>query len=163
MSLIVTPLIYQAPEMFFRIGCFKLYMQTKYRTTQKIFVIPGANKAAETPKLPSWKITETSIPNLYRRIFCLSQNGYFCCNCVVKSGVLKFFTSCLYNHYSSHQGLKIIAREEVSSMLFAPKEKGQGLVEYALILVLVAVVVIVILALLGPAIGNIFSNIMESI
>jgi pilus assembly protein Flp/PilA len=36
-------------------------------------------------------------------------------------------------------------------MLFAPKEKGQGLVEYALILVLVAVVVIVILALLGPA------------
>ncbi len=36
---------------------------------------------------------------------------------------------------------------------------GQGLVEYALILVLVAVVVIVILSLLGPAIGNIFSNI----
>ncbi len=48
-------------------------------------------------------------------------------------------------------------------MLFAPKEKGQGLVEYALILVLVAVVVIVILALLGPAIGNIFSNVMKSI
>lgn len=42
-------------------------------------------------------------------------------------------------------------------------EKGQGLVEYALILVLVAVVVIVILALLGPAIGNIFSNIVNSI
>ncbi|GAB4499796.1 MAG: hypothetical protein OHK0052_15270 [Anaerolineales bacterium] len=48
-------------------------------------------------------------------------------------------------------------------MLFSAKEKGQGLVEYALILVLVAVVVIVILALLGPAIGNIFSNIMTSI
>jgi pilus assembly protein Flp/PilA len=48
-------------------------------------------------------------------------------------------------------------------MLFAPKEKGQGLVEYALILVLVAVVVIVILALLGPAIGNIFSNIVTMI
>jgi len=48
-------------------------------------------------------------------------------------------------------------------MLFAPKEKGQGLVEYALILVLIAVVVIVILALLGPAIGNIFSNIVRSI
>ncbi|MEN4013397.1 MAG: pilus assembly protein [Chloroflexota bacterium] len=48
-------------------------------------------------------------------------------------------------------------------MLFAPKEKAQGLVEYALILVLVAVVVIVILALLGPAIGNIFSNIMAAI
>jgi pilus assembly protein Flp/PilA len=53
-----------------------------------------------------------------------------------------------------------IARKEVTIMLFAPKEKGQGLVEYALILVLVAVVVIVVLALLGPAIGNIFSQIM---
>jgi pilus assembly protein Flp/PilA len=48
-------------------------------------------------------------------------------------------------------------------MLKALKEKGQGLVEYALILVLVAVVVIVILALLGPAIGNIFSNIMQAV
>ena len=48
-------------------------------------------------------------------------------------------------------------------MLFAPKEKGQGMVEYALILVLVAIVVIVILALLGPAIGNVFSNIVSNI
>ena len=37
-------------------------------------------------------------------------------------------------------------------MLFAPKEKGQGLVEYALILVLVAIVVIAVLMLLGPII-----------
>jgi len=47
-------------------------------------------------------------------------------------------------------------------MLYAPKEKGQGLVEYALILVLVAVVVIAILTLLGPAIGNVFSDVMNS-
>ena len=40
---------------------------------------------------------------------------------------------------------------------------GQGIVEYALILVLVAVVVIVILALLGPAIGEVFSNIVNAI
>lgn len=46
-------------------------------------------------------------------------------------------------------------------MLFLPREEGQGLVEYALILVLVAVVVIVILALLGPTIGNIFSNLIR--
>lgn len=45
-------------------------------------------------------------------------------------------------------------------MLFAPKEKGQGLVEYALILVLVAVVVIVVLALVGPAVGGVFSTIL---
>jgi pilus assembly protein Flp/PilA len=47
--------------------------------------------------------------------------------------------------------------------LYLPREEGQGLVEYALILVLVAVVVIVILALLGPAIGNIFSNIVNAL
>jgi pilus assembly protein Flp/PilA len=48
-------------------------------------------------------------------------------------------------------------------MLYMPREEGQGLVEYALILVLVAVVVIVILALLGPAVGNIFSNIVNTL
>jgi len=48
-------------------------------------------------------------------------------------------------------------------MLYLPREEGQGLVEYALILVLAAIVVIVILALLGPAIGNIFSNIVSAI
>lgn len=46
-------------------------------------------------------------------------------------------------------------------MLFAPKEKGQGLVEYALILVLIAVVVIVVLALMGPAIRDIFQTIID--
>lgn len=48
-------------------------------------------------------------------------------------------------------------------MLFAAKEKGQGLVEYALILVLIAIVVIVALTLLGPQIGNIFSEISTSL
>jgi pilus assembly protein Flp/PilA len=48
-------------------------------------------------------------------------------------------------------------------MLFLPREEGQGLVEYALILVLVAVVVIVILALLGPEIGQIFSEIVDAL
>jgi len=43
------------------------------------------------------------------------------------------------------------------------REKGQGLVEYALILVLVAVVVIAILAILGPTIGNVFSRIVETL
>lgn len=48
-------------------------------------------------------------------------------------------------------------------MLFAPKERGQGLVEYALILVLVAIVVIAALMILGPIIGNIFSTINQSL
>jgi pilus assembly protein Flp/PilA len=51
----------------------------------------------------------------------------------------------------------------VVDLLFVVRQRGQGLVEYALILVLVALIVIVILALLGPAIGNIFSNIVSLI
>ena len=41
--------------------------------------------------------------------------------------------------------------------------KGQGLMEYAIILVLVAVVVIVFLALLGPAVGNMFSQVVAGL
>lgn len=48
-------------------------------------------------------------------------------------------------------------------MLFLHREDGQGLVEYALILVLIAVVVIVILTLLGPAIGDVFSDILDGL
>ena len=48
-------------------------------------------------------------------------------------------------------------------MFFMPREKGQGLVEYALILVMVALVVIVILALLGPAVGAVFSNVVSQL
>ena len=44
-------------------------------------------------------------------------------------------------------------------MLYLPREEGQGLVEYALILVLIAVVVIVVLQLLGTRVSGIFSNI----
>ncbi|OFX11812.1 MAG: pilus assembly protein [Anaerolinea sp. RIFOXYB12_FULL_60_12] len=42
-------------------------------------------------------------------------------------------------------------------------QKGQGLVEYALILVLVAIVVFAVLMLLGPVIGNTFSSISNSL
>ncbi len=48
-------------------------------------------------------------------------------------------------------------------MLFLSSERGQGLVEYALILVLVAIVVIAILLLLGPIIGNVFSTVVNSL
>jgi pilus assembly protein Flp/PilA len=42
-------------------------------------------------------------------------------------------------------------------------EKGQGLVEYALILVLVAIVVLAVLLILGPTVGNAFSNIVANL
>lgn len=48
-------------------------------------------------------------------------------------------------------------------MLCAPQEKGQGLVEYAIILSLVALLVIAVMRLLGPKVGNTFSRISSSI
>ncbi|HAY85563.1 MAG TPA: pilus assembly protein [Chloroflexi bacterium] len=48
-------------------------------------------------------------------------------------------------------------------MLFAPKEKGQGLVEYALIIVLIAIVVIVAMQFLAPTIGNVFTEIADTL
>ena len=56
-----------------------------------------------------------------------------------------------------------IYKKGENPMLFAPKEKGQGLVEYALILVLVAIVVIAALMILGPIIGNVFSKVNSSL
>ena len=38
-------------------------------------------------------------------------------------------------------------------------QRGQGLMEYALVLALVAVVIIAILTLFGPQIGNMYSRI----
>ena len=39
-------------------------------------------------------------------------------------------------------------------------EVGQGLVEYALILVMVSVVMVILLSVMGPGIRNIFANIL---
>nr|PZM91734.1 MAG: Flp family type IVb pilin [Thermocrispum agreste] len=46
---------------------------------------------------------------------------------------------------------------------FFAKEEGQGLVEYALILVLIAIVVIGILTLLGNRVSAVFSEINEGL
>jgi pilus assembly protein Flp/PilA len=43
----------------------------------------------------------------------------------------------------------------------AREDHGQGLVEYALILVLVAMVVIVVLVLFGPGISDIYANVID--
>jgi len=52
--------------------------------------------------------------------------------------------------------------EEVTFM-YLPHEEGQGLVEYALILMLVALVVLVILTVLGPQVGNMFSKVTNGL
>jgi pilus assembly protein Flp/PilA len=57
-------------------------------------------------------------------------------------------------------------KKEVSVMkksLLRKSQKGQGLVEYSLIIALVAIVVIAILVLMGPQIGQIFSTITHGL
>ena len=48
-------------------------------------------------------------------------------------------------------------------MLFAAKERGQGLVEYALILVLIAIVVIAAVTALGGQVDTIFQTITDDL
>jgi pilus assembly protein Flp/PilA len=48
-------------------------------------------------------------------------------------------------------------------VLCRARERGQGLVEYAFILVLMAMVVISVLILLGPVIGNVFTRLNSSL
>jgi pilus assembly protein Flp/PilA len=47
-------------------------------------------------------------------------------------------------------------------MIFLPREEGQGLTEYGLVLILVAIVVVLALILFGPAVGNLFSTVVEN-
>jgi pilus assembly protein Flp/PilA len=42
-------------------------------------------------------------------------------------------------------------------------QRGQGLVEYAMIMMLVAIIVIIILALFGSSVGNMFSSVIVNL
>jgi pilus assembly protein Flp/PilA len=44
-------------------------------------------------------------------------------------------------------------------MLCMAHENGQGLIEYALLLVMVALIVIALVLIMGESIGNVFSHI----
>jgi pilus assembly protein Flp/PilA len=46
-------------------------------------------------------------------------------------------------------------------MIFQLREEGQGLVEYALILLFIAIVVVAVLLIFGPAVGNLYSTIVN--
>ena len=47
--------------------------------------------------------------------------------------------------------------------MFKKSESGQGLVEYALIIVFVALAVIVVLAVMGPQVRDAYNNVINSI
>jgi pilus assembly protein Flp/PilA len=48
-------------------------------------------------------------------------------------------------------------------MPLVPREEGQGLVEYGMVIILAAIVVVAILLLLGPAVGELFSMVVSAI
>ena len=47
--------------------------------------------------------------------------------------------------------------------MYLPREEGQGLGEYALILVFVAIVVVAILLVYGPQVANMFSKVTNGV
>ena len=46
-------------------------------------------------------------------------------------------------------------------MLFTKKERGQGMVEYALLIALLAIVVVALIAVMGESLSNLYSKIVE--
>jgi pilus assembly protein Flp/PilA len=49
------------------------------------------------------------------------------------------------------------------SMVTSKEQEGQGLIEYALIILLVAIAVILIITALGGQVGNVFNQIIEGL
>lgn len=47
-------------------------------------------------------------------------------------------------------------------MRFAPEERGQGMVEYALIIVLIAIVLIILITVMGTRVSELYSKIYET-
>jgi len=64
-------------------------------------------------------------------------------------------------------GLATLARRAADCLHAAFRrdddERGQGMVEYALILVLISIVVIVILQVVGQQVNNVFSNVSNGL
>lgn len=57
----------------------------------------------------------------------------------------------------------IFQAKELLSRLEARQEKGQGLIEYALIILLVSIVVIIVLTTLGDQIQAVFTSITTTL
>lgn len=51
--------------------------------------------------------------------------------------------------------------KEVALMLFHRAERGQGMVEYALIIVLIAIVIVIALTIFGTELSTVYSRIVH--
>jgi len=72
---------------------------------------------------------------------------------------------CLYRRYQKWANRVLEVGERIRELVekLRENEEGQGMVEYALILVLISIVVIVILSTLGKTVNNVFSNVSHGL
>lgn len=59
--------------------------------------------------------------------------------------------------------LGALLKRKANAALPAISDKGQGLIEYALILMLVAIIVFVVLVVFGNSVGNLYSVAVNAI
>jgi pilus assembly protein Flp/PilA len=64
-----------------------------------------------------------------------------------------------------YKDVPVVLAEEcaMNKQMTRPGEQGQGIIEYALILVMVAMVVVLVLVIFGPQLANAFSNITHGL
>jgi pilus assembly protein Flp/PilA len=91
-------------------------------------------------------VWETQIPFIFQLI----------CGVLLASSTMKC-------NFLRIKGKILGSEKEDVGMDKSGKVYGQSLLEYALILILVAIIVIIVIYLFGPAIGNLYSNIIQSI
>jgi pilus assembly protein Flp/PilA len=60
-------------------------------------------------------------------------------------------------------GALYLRTRECITRVVRGRDDGQGMVEYALILVLIAIVVIVVLQVVGKQVNNVFSNVSNGL
>ncbi|MBM3145474.1 MAG: pilus assembly protein [Chloroflexi bacterium] len=53
--------------------------------------------------------------------------------------------------------------EKELDMLFYPNERGQGFLEYGMLIILITIVVMIALTIFGRAVGNLFSNVIANV
>ena len=77
-------------------------------------------------------------------------------------------TAVMFIGTHTYRRLAYLVAETVSGALAQrairrDRERGQGMVEYALILILIAVVVVLIVGVVGKQINNVFSNVSSGL
>ncbi len=122
-----------------------------------VSVVHDSCTSITSPQPAVWSSLLDATVTAARRHVCLAQRSRqqsFSCD-----------HQCEWGH-ASHEGtLRVLTeaylrlREAINRILEQDDDNGQGMVEYALILVLIAVVVIVILTVVGKKVTNVFSNI----